>query len=82
MQQGDATILNEIKGCIATSIDGFVVDPIFFPGGDIGKLSICGTVNDLSVRGAYPLYNVFIYSGRRSCSMRLRENCTVYGRDS
>lgn len=56
MQQGDATILKEVKGKIATSIDGFVVNPVFFPGGDIGKLSICGTVNDISVRGAHPLY--------------------------
>lgn len=69
MQQGDATILNEIKGCIATSIDGFVVNPIFFPGGDIGKLSICGTVNDLSVRGAYPLYIM--------CSFILEEGLAV-----
>lgn len=36
--------------------DSFVVDPIFFNGGNIGKLSICGTVNDLSVVGAIPLY--------------------------
>jgi len=33
-----------------------VVDPVFFPGGDIGKLSICGTVNDLAVSGAVPKY--------------------------
>ena len=38
------------------STDSFVVDPIFFPGGDIGKLSVCGTVNDLSVCGAEPKY--------------------------
>ena len=36
--------------------DGFTVDPLFFPGGDIGKLSICGTVNDLLVSGAIPQY--------------------------
>ncbi len=36
--------------------DSFVVKPLFFPGGDIGRLSICGTVNDLSVMGAIPLY--------------------------
>jgi len=35
--------------------DGFVVDPIFFPGGDIGKLAVCGTVNDLAAGGARPL---------------------------
>ena len=38
------------------STDSFVVDPIFFPGGDIGKLSVCGTVNDLAMCGAEPKY--------------------------
>ena len=38
------------------STDSFVVDPIFFPGGDIGKLSVCGTVNDVAVCGAVPRY--------------------------
>lgn len=41
---------------IVFSTDSFVVDPIFFPGGDIGKLSVCGTVNDISVCGGTPLY--------------------------
>ncbi len=41
---------------IAFSTDGYVVKPIFFPGGNIGKLCVCGTVNDLSVCGARPLY--------------------------
>jgi len=40
----------------AFTTDGYVVDPIFFPGGDIGKLAINGTVNDLVVSGALPLY--------------------------
>lgn len=35
--------------------DSYIVDPLFFPGGDIGKLSICGTINDLAVMGAEPL---------------------------
>ncbi len=47
-QIGDTTL--------AFTTDSFVVDPIFFPGGDIGKLAVCGTVNDLSVSGARPLY--------------------------
>ena len=38
------------------STDSFVVDPIFFPGGDIGELSVCGTVNDIAVCGAEPRY--------------------------
>jgi hydrogenase expression/formation protein HypE len=41
---------------IAFTTDSFVVDPIFFSGGDIGKLAVCGTVNDLAVSGARPLY--------------------------
>jgi hydrogenase expression/formation protein HypE len=40
--------------CLTT--DTYTVDPLFFPGGDIGKLSVCGTVNDLSVMGAKPLF--------------------------
>jgi hydrogenase expression/formation protein HypE len=41
---------------LAMTTDSFVVDPLFFPGGDIGKLAVCGTVNDLAVGGAIPLY--------------------------
>ncbi|MFA5951145.1 MAG: hydrogenase expression/formation protein HypE [Hyphomicrobium sp.] len=41
---------------LAFTTDSFVVDPLFFPGGDIGKLAVCGTVNDLAVGGATPLY--------------------------
>ena len=52
----DAAVLPPISGRIATSTDGFIVSPWKFPGGNIGKLSICGTVNDLSCMGARPLY--------------------------
>jgi hydrogenase expression/formation protein HypE len=45
---------NNINCCF--TVDSYVVQPLFFPGGDIGKLSICGTVNDLAVKGAKPLY--------------------------
>lgn len=41
---------------IAFTTDSFVVNPIFFKGGDIGKLAVCGTVNDLAMSGAKPLY--------------------------
>ena len=41
---------------LAFTTDSFVVNPIFFPGGDIGKLAVCGTVNDLAMGGAEPLY--------------------------
>ena len=40
---------------IALTIDGYVVQPWKFPGGDIGRLAVCGTVNDLAVCGAEPL---------------------------
>jgi hydrogenase expression/formation protein HypE len=41
---------------LAFTTDSYVVSPLFFPGGDIGKLAVCGTVNDLSVAGARPLW--------------------------
>ncbi len=45
------------EGCsLAVTTDSFVVKPLFFPGGDIGKLAVCGTVNDLAVCGARPRY--------------------------
>ncbi|MBU2712309.1 hydrogenase expression/formation protein HypE [Zooshikella sp. WH53] len=41
---------------LAFTTDSYVVSPLFFPGGDIGKLAVCGTLNDLAVGGAQPLY--------------------------
>ena len=52
----DAAVINMEKGRIAMSTDGFIVSPAFFAGGNIGKLSICGTVNDLACMGAVPKY--------------------------
>ena len=52
----DASVLPRPNGKIAMSTDGFIVSPAFFKGGNIGKLSICGTVNDLACMGAKPLY--------------------------
>lgn len=52
--QGDAAVLSSAEGRPVLTTDAFVVNPIFFPGGDIGKLSVCGTVNDLAVSGARP----------------------------
>jgi len=46
----------ELSGRLAFTTDSFIVSPIFFPGGDIGKLAVCGTVNDLAMSGATPLY--------------------------
>jgi hydrogenase expression/formation protein HypE len=52
----DSAIAQVGNSQIAFTTDSFVVDPIFFPGGDIGKLAVCGTVNDLAVSGAKPLF--------------------------
>ena len=52
----DAAVLDVGDGKIAMSTDGFIVSPYEFNGGNIGKLSICGTVNDLACMGAKPLY--------------------------
>ncbi len=55
-QFSDAAVFNWPGSRLAITTDAFVVDPIFFPGGDIGKLAICGTTNDLAVSGARPRY--------------------------
>jgi hydrogenase expression/formation protein HypE len=52
----DSAILKKEGFKYAFTSDSYVVDPIFFPGGDIGKLAVCGTVNDLAVSGALPGY--------------------------
>ena len=54
---------------LAFTTDSFVVTPLFFPGGDIGKLAVCGTINDLAVGGAIPLY--------LSCAAILEEGVEV-----
>lgn len=60
VQQGDR---------LAFTTDSFVVDPVEFPGGDIGKLAVCGSVNDLAVGGARPLY--------LSCAVIIEEGIEV-----
>lgn len=52
----DASVFEIGKQRLAFTTDSFVVSPLFFPGGDIGKLAVCGTVNDLAMAGATPLY--------------------------
>ena len=54
---------------LAFTTDSYVVDPIFFPGGDIGCLAVNGTVNDLAVSGATPLY--------LSCSVIIEEGLSI-----
>ncbi len=54
--QTDSALLQVNRENLAFTTDSFVVHPVFFPGGDIGKLAVCGTVNDLAVSGAKPLW--------------------------
>ena len=53
---GDSALFDATGGQYAFTTDSYVVNPLFFPGGDIGKLAVSGTVNDLSASGAEPLY--------------------------
>jgi len=52
----DDSAVVPFSGKLAFTTDSYVVSPIFFPGGDIGRLAVCGTVNDLAMSGARPLY--------------------------
>lgn len=63
MDSAVLSVINDKNAAFTT--DSFVVKPLFFPGGDIGRLSVCGTANDLSVSGAKPLY--------MSCSFIIEE---------
>jgi hydrogenase expression/formation protein HypE len=56
LAQLDDSAVFDLSGRLAFTTDSYVVSPIFFPGGDIGKLAVCGTVNDLAMNGAKPLY--------------------------
>jgi len=53
---GDSAVVGIHSKRLAYTTDSYVVSPLFFPGGNIGDLAVCGTVNDLSVAGAEPLY--------------------------
>lgn len=65
-QLTDSAVIKTKKAkYLAFTTDSFVVNPIFFEGGDIGKLAVCGTINDLAVCGALPLY--------MSCSLIIEE---------
>lgn len=54
--QTDSAVIPSDGGLLSYTTDSFVVDPVFFPGGNIGNLAICGTVNDLAVSGATPKF--------------------------
>ncbi|MDJ0779484.1 MAG: hydrogenase expression/formation protein HypE [Gammaproteobacteria bacterium] len=65
----DIATLTSAGDRLALTTDSYVVDPLFFPGGDIGKLAVSGTVNDLAVGGARPLY--------LTCGMVIEEGMAV-----
>ena len=65
----DLNTLTALGDRLAMTTDSYVVDPLFFPGGDIGKLAVTGTVNDLAVGGAKPLY--------LTCAMIIEEGMSV-----
>jgi hydrogenase expression/formation protein HypE len=56
LQKAEDAAVFPLSGKTAFTTDSFVIQPVFFSGGDIGKLAVCGTVNDLAVMGARPLY--------------------------
>jgi hydrogenase expression/formation protein HypE len=64
-QKHDSAVVNFNGSKLAFTTDSYVVKPLFFPGGDIGKLAVCGTLNDLAMSGAKPLY--------LTCSLILEE---------
>jgi hydrogenase expression/formation protein HypE len=68
----DAAVLS-VSGKIAYTTDSFVVTPLFFNGGDIGKLAVCGTVNDLSMMGARPRYLTAGFIIEEGCELALIE---------
>jgi hydrogenase expression/formation protein HypE len=68
-QQHDSAIFSVGEQKLAFTSDSYVIKPLFFPGGDIGKLAVCGTVNDLAMSGAKPLF--------LSCSLIIEEGFAI-----
>ena len=62
---------SHLAGSLVVSTDSHIVKPLFFPGGDIGRLSVCGTVNDVSMSGAIPLYLTAGFIMEEGLSMKL-----------
>ena len=74
----DAAVLPPLPaGRPALTTDGFVVDPPVFPGGDLGYLSVCGTVNDLAVAGATPLWLTWALILEEGCERELLRRITA-----
>lgn len=68
-QQHDSAVFVVGEQKLAFTSDSYVIKPLFFPGGDIGKLAVCGTVNDLAMSGARPLF--------LSCSLIIEEGFAI-----
>lgn len=68
-QKHDSAVLNVNGSKLAFTTDSYVVKPLFFSGGDIGKMAVCGTLNDLAMSGAKPLY--------LSCALIIEEGFAI-----
>jgi hydrogenase expression/formation protein HypE len=68
-QQHDSAVFQVGEQKLSFTSDSYVIKPLFFPGGDIGKLAVCGTVNDLAMAGAKPLF--------LSCSLIIEEGFAI-----
>jgi len=68
-QKHDSAVLNVNGSRLAFTTDSYVVKPLFFSGGDIGKMAVCGTLNDLAMSGAKPLY--------LSCALIIEEGLPI-----
>jgi len=71
-----------LKGRVVVSTDAHIVTPLVFPGGDIGKLAVCGTVNDVSMSGAVPLYLAAGFILEEGLPIRLLEQIVDSMRDA
>lgn len=84
---GDAALIDVKDKNIAYTTDSFVINPVFFPGGDIGKLSVCGTINDLAVCGARAKYlscgmiveEGFDYKDLERITLSIKATCSKAG---
>ena len=81
LEGSDSAVFITKNGRMAFTTDSYVISPIFFKGGNIGKLAVCGTINDLTVSGAIPRYiscGFIIEEGFKGAGINYR----IHGRDS
>ena len=81
-EMADAAELSVSKNRLAFSTDSYVVKPLFFPGGDIGKLAIFGTVNDISMKGAKPLFMSLSFIIEEGLEISVLDKITLSIRDA